>query len=206
MNIQGMNPLMAAPQQAQTATSSATSGTGSSSSTSNGTSASSLESTFMSLLATELQNQDPTQPVDPTQMVGEMISLNQLDQLININQTLSGLTGSSNSSPSTASSQVSGATAASGTGSTSNSIQQGAPSSSNSRFAPIIAKTHLGANGSLLQFAPTASPAATNQSLPANPGAVSAAALSPAAWMNLYGNIGAPANATNRFTTTAGGR
>jgi flagellar basal-body rod modification protein FlgD len=37
-------------------------------------------------LAQELQNQDPTAPVDSTAMVGQMISLNQLDQLISINQ------------------------------------------------------------------------------------------------------------------------
>jgi hypothetical protein len=35
-----------------------------------------LGTTFLSLLAQELQNQDPTAPVDPTAMVGQMISLN----------------------------------------------------------------------------------------------------------------------------------
>jgi flagellar basal-body rod modification protein FlgD len=47
-----------------------------------------LGTTFLTLLAQELQNQDPTAPVDPTAMVGQMISLNQLEQLITINQTL----------------------------------------------------------------------------------------------------------------------
>jgi flagellar basal-body rod modification protein FlgD len=51
--------------------------------------ASNIGSTFLSLLSQELQNQDPTDPVDSTQMVGQMISLNQLDQLISINQSLS---------------------------------------------------------------------------------------------------------------------
>jgi flagellar basal-body rod modification protein FlgD len=51
-------------------------------------SAGGLGTTFLSLLAQELQNQDPTAPVDPTAMVGQMISLNQLEQLITINQTL----------------------------------------------------------------------------------------------------------------------
>jgi flagellar basal-body rod modification protein FlgD len=50
--------------------------------------ASGIGSTFLSLLSTELQNQDPTAPVDSTAMVGQMIFLNQLDQLISINQTL----------------------------------------------------------------------------------------------------------------------
>jgi flagellar basal-body rod modification protein FlgD len=44
------------------------------------------------LLAQELQNQDPTAPVDPTAMVGQMISLNQLEQLISINQSITGAT------------------------------------------------------------------------------------------------------------------
>lgn len=47
-----------------------------------------LGSTFLKLLSQELQNQDPTSPMDPTAMVGQMISLNQLDQLISINQEL----------------------------------------------------------------------------------------------------------------------
>lgn len=47
-----------------------------------------LGSTFLSLLVQELQNQDPTQPMDPTQEVGQLISLNQLNQLIGINQDL----------------------------------------------------------------------------------------------------------------------
>ena len=47
-----------------------------------------LGSTFLKLLSQELQNQDPTSPMDPTAMVGQMISLNQLDQLISINQNL----------------------------------------------------------------------------------------------------------------------
>ena len=56
-----------------------------------------LSSTFLNLLATELQNQDPTAPVDSTAMVGQMISLNQLDQLISINQTVTGSTGTGTS-------------------------------------------------------------------------------------------------------------
>jgi flagellar basal-body rod modification protein FlgD len=62
-------------------------------STSGSTTASGIGSTFLSLLATELENQDPTAPVDSTAMVGQMISLNQLDQLISINQTVTGSSG-----------------------------------------------------------------------------------------------------------------
>jgi len=46
------------------------------------------QSTFLNLLVTELKAQDPTSPMDPTQMVAQMLSMNQLNQLIQINQTL----------------------------------------------------------------------------------------------------------------------
>jgi flagellar basal-body rod modification protein FlgD len=75
--------------------------------TNSGTSSTDIGSTFLNLLATELQNQDPTAPVDSTAMVGQMISLNQLDQLISINQTVTGSTGTG----STGLLQPSGATA-----------------------------------------------------------------------------------------------
>ena len=65
-----------------------TTSTSSSASSSSQTSLTSLGSTFLQLLTQELQNQDPTAPMDSTQMVGQMISLNQLDQLASINQLL----------------------------------------------------------------------------------------------------------------------
>ena len=46
-------------------------------STSSSSSSGGLDTTFLNLLAQELQNQDPTAPVDSTAMVGQMISLNQ---------------------------------------------------------------------------------------------------------------------------------
>lgn len=63
-----------------------------------------LGSTFLSLLSQELQNQDPTAPVDSTAMVGQMISLNQLDQLINIAQSVQSLYSLAGGSTSTTSS------------------------------------------------------------------------------------------------------
>jgi flagellar basal-body rod modification protein FlgD len=106
MNIQGFTPSIAAPQAAgnasspRAATNTGTSGTTNTSGTTStannslGTSASSLQDTFLNLLVTELQNQDPTSPVDPTAMVGQMVSLNQLDQLMSINTTLDNIAGS----------------------------------------------------------------------------------------------------------------
>lgn len=59
----------------------------------------SIESTFLTLLVQELQNQDPTAPMDSTQMVGQMISLNQLDQLASINQVVTNALDPSTTAP-----------------------------------------------------------------------------------------------------------
>ena len=67
-----------------------------------------LGSTFLNLLVQELKNQDPTQPMDPTQTVGQLISLNQLDQLISINQTIKPAT-TTTASGTTSSGSTSGA-------------------------------------------------------------------------------------------------
>lgn len=88
MNIQGIHPMVMAPVKAESAGGSSAAGTSGSSTSASGTSASSLQSTFLNLLVTELQNQDPTSPVDPTQMVSQMVSLNELNELVSINQTL----------------------------------------------------------------------------------------------------------------------
>ncbi|MDR3736127.1 MAG: flagellar hook capping FlgD N-terminal domain-containing protein [Acidobacteriaceae bacterium] len=65
-----------------------------------------VQTTFLNLLVKELQNQDPTAPMDSTAMVGQMISLNQLDQLISINEALGGATTSTSTAA-----KASGATA-----------------------------------------------------------------------------------------------
>lgn len=48
----------------------------------------------MSLLLAELQSQDPTAPMDTTAMVGQMVSLNQLDELMSIQSILQNSLGS----------------------------------------------------------------------------------------------------------------
>lgn len=87
--------------------------TNSTSSVSGANSLQSIESTFLTLLAQELQNQDPTAPMDSTAMVGQMISLNQLDQLASINQVVTNEFGQGSSSAAGATSS-----AAQGVGST----------------------------------------------------------------------------------------
>ncbi|HLW87073.1 MAG TPA: flagellar hook capping FlgD N-terminal domain-containing protein [Terriglobales bacterium] len=95
MNLHGITTMtpVAHMFDASTAGAGSTAAAGSSTAAGSGNSstnaADQAESTFISLLVTELQSQDPTQPMDPTTMVGQMFSMNQLEQLININQTLS---------------------------------------------------------------------------------------------------------------------
>lgn len=72
----------------------ATSAPSTTTSTSTSSSSASTNSTFMTLLLTELQSQDPTAPMDTTAMVGQMVSLNQLDQLMSIQSILQNSLGS----------------------------------------------------------------------------------------------------------------
>ena len=44
------------------------------------------ESTFLTLLVSQLQNQDPLNPTDSNQFVSQLTSFSQLEQLINIDQ------------------------------------------------------------------------------------------------------------------------
>jgi flagellar basal-body rod modification protein FlgD len=46
---------------------------------------------FMTLLLAQLRSQDPLQPMDPTQFVGQLVQFNSLDQLIAIHQLLTPL-------------------------------------------------------------------------------------------------------------------
>jgi flagellar basal-body rod modification protein FlgD len=55
---------------------------------------------FLTLLVTELQNQDPTTASDPNEYVNQLVAVNSLEQLISINQTLTDAIGSSTTSTS----------------------------------------------------------------------------------------------------------
>ena len=46
---------------------------------------------FLTLLMTELQHQDPTQPMDPTAMVTQLATVSQVGQAVVTNQTLNSL-------------------------------------------------------------------------------------------------------------------
>ncbi len=91
--------VQATPKDSTTPTSGTTAGT------SSGTASSSSDVTandFLTLLVSELQNQDPTQPTDPNEYITQLAQVNSLQQLISINQGIGTLDGAvSNTSPST---------------------------------------------------------------------------------------------------------
>ena len=61
--------------------------TTSTTSTSSATDSSNITSNdFLTLLVSELKNQDPTQPTDPNQYITQLAQVNSLQQLISINQ------------------------------------------------------------------------------------------------------------------------
>jgi flagellar basal-body rod modification protein FlgD len=105
----------ASTQSAKSTKAQTTSATTSSTTSSDGLTGTTTGTTFLNLLVKELQNQDPTAPMDSTAMVGQMISLNSLDQLISINQVLSTATGSK---ASTSTGHIVGATGTGTSGST----------------------------------------------------------------------------------------
>jgi flagellar basal-body rod modification protein FlgD len=69
--------VQATPKDTTTPTTNSSSDTGSSNITSND---------FLTLLVSELKNQDPTQPTDPNQYITQLAQVNSLQQLISINQ------------------------------------------------------------------------------------------------------------------------
>jgi len=49
---------------------------------------------FMTLLVAQLQSQDPLDPMDPTQMVGQLVQFNTLEQIIQIRQDIEAMASS----------------------------------------------------------------------------------------------------------------
>jgi flagellar basal-body rod modification protein FlgD len=80
ISITGENPFLRANAMANGADASANSGSKSSTISSND---------FLTLLVTEMKNQDPTSQTDPNQYVNQLVQVNSLEQLIQINENLS---------------------------------------------------------------------------------------------------------------------
>jgi flagellar basal-body rod modification protein FlgD len=89
---QALTGAGATPMASTTTGSSSTGGTSSSSATISA-------NDFLTLLVTEMQNQDPTADTDPNEYINQLVSVNSLEQLIDINQTLSTGLGSSTATP-----------------------------------------------------------------------------------------------------------
>ena len=83
---------------------------GSSSSDSNTAGATISANDFLTLLVTEMQNQDPTSDTDPNEYIDQLVNVNSLEQLISINQTLSTAYPTTSSSSATTSSAASAQT------------------------------------------------------------------------------------------------
>jgi len=76
-------------------------------------------SDFLTLLVSELQNQDPTQPTDPNAYISQLVGVNSLQQLISIDQGITSLSSAATASSTTAqTNSVSAATGAATAGST----------------------------------------------------------------------------------------
>jgi flagellar basal-body rod modification protein FlgD len=76
-------------------TSASTSATGSSS-TSSATSGANLQSTFLQLLITQMQNQDPTNPMDSSQMTSQLAQIDTVTGISQLNTSLSSLSSQLN--------------------------------------------------------------------------------------------------------------
>jgi flagellar basal-body rod modification protein FlgD len=81
------------------------------------------ESTFLTLLVSQLQNQDPENPPDSSQFITQLTGYSQLEQMININQNTSTLvTDAAGTSSTTGSGTGSGSDVTTNTTNNANSI------------------------------------------------------------------------------------
>jgi flagellar basal-body rod modification protein FlgD len=55
------------------------------------------EQTFLQLLVAQIKNQDPLNPTDSIQFVGQLVQYSELEQLMGINQGVQTLAGTSTS-------------------------------------------------------------------------------------------------------------
>lgn len=130
MNIQGIHsnviPMAATSNGSTSSTNSASSSSsaGSSSSTSSSSGNQLTQSDFLKLIATELQAQDPTNPLDPSQFMGQLVQFSTLDQVTGIYNILSQGAAGASSATTTPSSSTDASTNSS-TSTSSSSATQG---------------------------------------------------------------------------------
>jgi flagellar basal-body rod modification protein FlgD len=90
-----MTPTTSTSQTPGTGTTDPSSGAGD-----NGLSGLTNEDTFLQLLVSQIENQDPLNPTDSIQFVSQLVSFSQLEQLLNINQGIQTLDNSATPPPS----------------------------------------------------------------------------------------------------------
>lgn len=132
----------------------------SSADSSSGDSATISANDFLTLLVTEMQNQDPTADTDPNEYINQLVQVNSLEQLIDINQNLTTAIGSSGSTST-------GSTGATPAGSATPSVTGASPAAATTARA-----SKAGA------LAATSSPASTGPASSSKPGSSTGAAIS----------------------------
>ncbi len=90
-NGTSFSPLMNDTMSTNSPTSSAAGSATSSSASSSANSGASLQNTFLQLLVTQLQNQDPTNPMDSSQMTSQLAEINTVTGIGQLNTSLSSL-------------------------------------------------------------------------------------------------------------------
>ncbi|MGF6635423.1 flagellar basal-body rod modification protein FlgD [Paraburkholderia sp. MM5496-R1] len=86
-----VSPTLLDTMNGTSSSSSATSSTSSTSSSTSGTSAADLQTTFLQLLVAQMQNQDPTNPMDSSQMTSQLAQISTVQGISQLNTSLSSL-------------------------------------------------------------------------------------------------------------------
>ncbi len=125
---------------------------------------------FLTLLVTELQNQDPTSDTDPNAYVNQLVDVNSLQQLISINSGIGTL--DSSIEPTTSDSAVSGTSGSSSPSARVSQAQVNTAQASYGAFDPSPASAPIGLTDqlSLAQQLGTSNPALDSNNANANPG------------------------------------
>ncbi len=139
----------------------------SSTSSSDASSATISANDFLTLLVTEMQNQDPTANTDPNEYINQLVNVNSLEQLIDINQNLSTALGD----PGTAASSGVGAQTAQTASAVSGPVASpalsgGVPSKANALASAQSTLPSIGAANSVHTLSSAASRASGNLSAP----------------------------------------
>jgi flagellar basal-body rod modification protein FlgD len=140
---------------------------GTAASGSTGTSSSSDSATisandFLTLLVTEMQNQDPTAATDPNEYINQLVNVNSLEQLISINQNISTALDGSATSPTGDKTGAAAGSVAKPTGKTGGAAPQVAAAGSHGKVVAGIQTAASGATaGTKLASGNLSVPAAT---------------------------------------------